>query len=308
MAFSQFMKALSRFFAMSFPLWAIGAGVIAFQRPDTFTFVLPHIALGLGIIMFGMGLTLSLDDLKRVKEKPQGVVIGLLGQYLIMPMLAWAIAKALGLGPELTIGFILLGACPGGTASNVIAYLAKADVALSVAMTTASTLFAPIITPAIILLVAGSWMETDAQALFWAITQIVLIPVTLGVFAQRFFGKWFQRIHDFLPIVSIVFITLIVGAVIGRSSGMIASIGLWVVFGVVLHNCAGLALGYGLGRATGLDVPQRRTLAIEIGMQNSGLAAALAVAHFSPEAAVPAALFSAWHNITGPALAAVWSR
>ncbi|MGB0370950.1 MAG: bile acid:sodium symporter family protein [Opitutales bacterium] len=302
------MKTLNHFFSLSFPIWAIAAGLVAFQRPDTFTFILPHIKLGLGIIMFGMGSTLQLENLKRIIQKPQAVAIGLLGQFIIMPLLAWIIARAFGFGPELAIGFILLGACPGGTASNVIAYLARADVALSVAMTTASTLLAPIITPTIILLIAGSWMQTDAASLFWAIAQIVLIPVILGVLAQHFLGKWLQRLNDILPVISIVFITLIVGAVIGRSSATLASIGWLVIAGVVLHNCAGLGLGYGLGKATRLDIPQRRTLAIEIGMQNSGLAAALAVAHFSPEAAVPAALFSAWHNITGPSLAALWSR
>ncbi len=305
------LARLVRFFSLSFPLWALLAGVIGFLRPETFAFVLPHIKLALGLIMFGMGATLTTDDLRRVVQKPRAVGIGVAGQFLIMPLLALGIAKTFGFGPGLAIGFILLGACPGGTSSNVIAYLARADVALSVTMTTASTLLAPLLTPAIVWLLAGAWMQVDIVGLFWSITQIVLLPVALGVLARKYAGALLDKVNAVLPLFSIAVIVLIVGAVIGKSSDTIAAIALAVVGGVALHNGLGLALGYGLGKATRLPITQRRTLSIEVGMQNSGLAAALAVAHFLPEypeAAVPAALFSAWHNLTGPALAAYWSR
>ncbi|MDP0499321.1 MAG: bile acid:sodium symporter family protein [Verrucomicrobiota bacterium JB022] len=304
----RFFQRLSTFLTLSFPLWALLFAVIGYNQPTAFAFVLPHLSLALGLIMFGMGATLTVEDLRRVAQRPREVALGVAAQFTIMPLLAYGIARGLGFEPDLAIGFLLLGCCPGGTASNVIAYLARADVALSVSMTTVATLCAPLLTPLIIWALGGHWMQIDGGALFLSIVQIVVAPVALGLLARRFAAPLMARLTLVLPLFSVAIIVLVVGAVVGKAADAIHAVGLLVLLGVALHNGLGLAFGYLTGRLGKLGPAQRRALAIEVGMQNSGLATALAVAHFSPAAAVPAALFSAWHNLSGPALAAWWSR
>ena len=291
-----------------FVAWVLLISVWSFWQPDTFLWVLPNIKWMLGVIMFGMGMTLSAADFQKVFHQPRNVFAGAAAQYLIMPLLAYALARLLRLPDELAVGLILLGCCPGGTASNVIAFLARGDVALSVSMTTVSTLLAPLLTPALMLLFAGQWMDINAAALFISIVQIVLLPVLLGLAVNQFFGSRIKAVKPLLPVISVIAILLIVGAVIGKNSEAMMGMAPAVIAAVVLHNGGGLLLGWAGGAALKMGEPQKRTLAIEVGMQNSGLAVALAVAHFSPEAAVPAALFSVWHNISGPALATLWSR
>jgi BASS family bile acid:Na+ symporter len=302
------MERLTRLLTLCFPLLALAAGGLGYLQPESFAFVLPHVKLALGLIMFGMGATLRPEDFREVARRPREVVVGIVAQFSVMPLLAWVIARALGFSPEVSVGFLLLGACPGGTASNVIAYLARADVALSVSLTTVSTILAPVLTPLIVWALAGRWMPIEVGPLFLSIAQIVLLPVVLGVLAQRWAAPLIRWLLPILPLFSIVVIVAVVGAVIGKSAELIAQVAFWVLLGVALHNGLGLLLGHAAGRFANMPEKSRRTLAIEVGMQNSGLAAALAIAHFSPQAAVPAALFSAWHNLTGPALAAWWSR
>ncbi|NYT01156.1 MAG: bile acid:sodium symporter family protein [Methanosarcinales archaeon] len=291
-----------------FPIWVLLVSVVGLVRPGTFSFVLPHISLLLGTIMFGMGMTLTLEDFRRVLQQPRDVMIGVLAQYTVMPLVALGIARAFHLSPELAVGMILVGSCPGGTASNVIAYLARGDVALSVTMTSVSTLISPLMTPLLTLWLAGRWMQVPAVDLFLSILQIVLVPVLLGVAAHRFFSRQVARSIHLLPLVSVAAIVLIVGAIIGLNASLLLSLAPVVLAAVVLHNCLGLLLGYLAASLLGMDRPRRRTVAIEVGMQNSGLAVALATIYFSPAAALPGALFSVWHNISGPILAGWWSR
>lgn len=301
------MSRFNQLLTLCFPLLALVAGFVGYSHAEAFSFVLPHLKLALGLIMFGMGATLKSEDFERVLRRPREIAIGTAAQYLIMPLTAWGLARGLGFSPEIAVGFLLLGACPGGTASNVIAYLARADVALSVSLTTVSTMLAPLLTPLIVWALAGQWMSIEVGGLFLSIAQIVLLPVMLGIIAQRYLTVVMRWLLPVLPLFSIAVIVCVVGAVIGKSADRIATTGALVMLGVVLHNGMGLLLGYGAGRLNRMSVNARRTLAIEVGMQNSGLAAALAAVHFAPEAAIPAALFSAWHNLTGPALAAFWA-
>lgn len=289
-----------------FVVWVVLAAGVSLVRPETFLWVLPHVGWMLGVIMFGMGMTLSGADFTRVLRRPRDVLAGAAAQYLVMPLLAIAIARGLDLPDAVAVGVVLLGACPGGTASNVITFLARGDVALSVSMTTVSTLLAPLLTPALVLWLGGHWMQVDAGGLFLSIARIILVPVLLGAGLNRVCGPQVQRVRPVLPAVSVVTILLIVGAVIGRDAEQLRHLALPLAAAVVLHNGGGLLAGWMAGRALGMDAPRCRAVSIEVGMQNSGLAAALALAHFSPEAALPAALFSVWHNVTGPLLASWW--
>jgi len=302
------LEKICRFIASYFVLWILLFAGWSLWNPETFLWVLPNIKWMLSVIMFGMGMTLSTSDFERVFQRPRDVFAGAAAQFLIMPLLAYGLARALRLSDELAVGLILLGCCPGGTASNVITFLAHGDVALSVSMTTVSTLLAPLLTPLLMFLLAGRWMHIDTAALFLSIVQIVLLPVLLGTAANHFFGQKLKKVQPLLPVISIVTILLIVGAVIGKDADPLLHMAPVVMTAVILHNGGGLLLGWSSGMALKTGTPQKRALAIEVGMQNSGLAVALAIAHFSPEAALPAALFSVWHNISGPALATFWNR
>ncbi len=302
------LAALSRFVGNTFALWVLLFAVLAFYQPAWFLPLVKWIVPLLGVIMFGMGLTLKPEDFREVARRPLRVLIGVLAQFLIMPGLAWLLCQVLRLPPEVAVGVILVGCCPGGTASNVMTWFARGDLALSVAITAVTTLLAPLVTPALIWLLASAWLPVQFGALFMSILQVVLLPIALGLIAQRLLGVRVRHLVEVLPLVSVVSIVLIVAAVVAASQAKIAESGLLIMAVVVLHNGLGLALGYLAGKVFGLPLAQRKTLAIEVGMQNSGLGAALASAHFSPLAAVPSALFSVWHNLSGSLLAALFRR
>jgi BASS family bile acid:Na+ symporter len=255
-----------------------------------------------------MGMTLKLSDFAVVAQRPWALLLGVAAQYVVMPLLGLGIASALGLSAALTAGMVLVGAAPGGTASNVMVYLARGDTALSVAMTSVSTLLSPLLTPVLVLWLAGEYLPVDASELFVSILTIVLVPVVLGVGLRLLLPTLITRVLDALPLVSVVGITAVVVVVVAASADTLLSIGALLVVAVVLHNGLGLSLGYGIGRICGLDVASRRAVSIEVGMQNSGLAAALASVHFTPAAALPAAIFSVWHNVSGSLVAGYWSR
>lgn len=302
------LAALSRFVGNTFALWILLFAVLAFYQPAWFLPLVKWIVPLLGLIMFGMGLTLKTEDFREVARRPLRVLIGVLAQFLIMPGLAWLLCQVLRLPPEVAVGVILVGCCPGGTASNVMTWFARGDLALSVAITAVTTLLAPLVTPALIWLLASAWLPVQFGALFMSILQVVLLPIALGLIAQRLLGVRVRHLVEVLPLVSVVSIVVIVAAVVAASQAKIAESGLLIMAVVVLHNGLGLALGYLAGKVFGLPLAQRKTLAIEVGMQNSGLGAALASAHFSPLAAVPSALFSVWHNLSGSLLAALFRR
>lgn len=301
------LSRFSRFVGQTFALWAGLFAGIAFAAPETFKWVLPHIPLLLGIVMFGMGLTLSPADFKILGRHPKAVLAGVVAQFVIMPLTAYALAVGFNLPPEIAVGVILVGACPGGTASNVMTYLARGNVALSVAVTSISTLLAPVLTPAIFYLLANQWLDISATAMFGSIAKMVLLPIVLGVAAHLLFRKQTEAAVGVLPLVSVVAIVLIIGAVVGASKPKILESGLLILGVVILHNGIGYLLGFLAAKLCKLPFDAQKTLAIEVGMQNSGLGAALASAYFTPLAAVPSAIFSVWHNISGSLLASYWA-
>lgn len=295
---------VGRWFA---PLVLLG-GIAGLLVPEQASLVAPHISLLLGVIMFGMGLTMRPVDFAVLVKHPKAVIFGILAQYTVMPLLAWAIAHTLSLPPLLVVGMVLVGSAPGGTASNVIVYLARGDVALSVAMTSLSTLLAPLVTPLLVLGLAGSTLPVPAGDLFVSILQVVLLPVVAGLLLRMAADRFVERILPAMPLVSVTGIVVVVAAVVGANADAVLSTGLLVALAVVLHNCLGLGLGYLVGMAVRLPETARRAISVEVGMQNSGLAAALATAHFAPLAALPGALFSVWHNMSGALVATYWAR
>jgi len=301
------LASLSAFVGKTFALWVIVFAVLGFVLPDVFKQVAPYIVTLLGIIMFGMGLTLSADDFKEVVKRPYEVGIGVIAQFLIMPLLAVVLTKIIPMSPEVAAGVILVGCCPGGTSSNVMTYLSKGDVALSVACTSVTTLAAPVVTPFLVWLFASQYLPVDGWAMFISIVKVVLVPLALGFALQKLVPTVVKSAVPVLPLVSVVGIVLIVAAVVGASKGAIAQSGLLVFAVVVLHNGLGYLLGFFAAKACGLSLAKRKAIAIEVGMQNSGLGAALATAYFSPVAAVPSAIFSVWHNISGALLANFFS-
>jgi len=261
----------------------------------------------LAAVMLAMGLTLTHRDVLTLRQGGRMLLLGVALQYVVMPLGAWGIATILGLPKLLALGVILVGACPGGTASNVVAYLARGDVALSVGMTTVSTLLSPLLTPLWIWLLASTWLAIDPLPLLWTVAKIVLLPVAAGMFLRRVWqpSSWF--FEGILPLASMFMIAWIVGVIVGLNHDQLHVAGL-IVLAVVLHNALGLTLGYWGPRLGNVSPRLCRTVALEVGMQNSGLAVALALAHFGPAAAVPGAVFSIWHNVTGPLLATIWRR
>ncbi len=296
------MNAMTRLF----PLWALIFSFLAWWLPDWFRQVDWAIVPLLAVIMFAMGLTLSWQDFLRVRTKPRIIVLGLCLQFGLMPLLAWLIAAALGLSPLLASGLILVGACSGGTASNVIAYLANGDVALSITLTAISTLLAVVMTPLL------SWVYIDAAiavpvwSMLKTILLLVIFPVLAGMSANQFYPRLVQPMHKYCPLVAMAAIVFIIAIVVALNHGQLGDMSVLLLLAVATHNLAGLGLGFLIARQLGHDSRVARTLAIEVGMQNSGLAVALALKNFAALAALPGAMFSIWHNISGSVFAAFW--
>lgn len=263
----------------------------------------------LGVIMFGMGLTLSPADFRVVLSRPRDVLLGCVAQFLFMPLIAWFLVWAFSLSADLALGVILVGCCPGGTASNVIAYLAKGDIALSVGMTAVSTLLSPLLTPLLVLLLAGTFVDVDAAAMLLSIVYVVVAPIAGGLLVQKLFPSFTRKAVAYLPAFSSLVIAFVVAIIVAHTADRLLAGGLLVLVVVVLHNILGLLLGYGAGRQLSLPMAKRAAISIEVGMQNSGLASSLATMHFAafPLAAIPGAIFSVWHNISGAAVARLYS-
>lgn len=291
-----------------FPILVLAAALFGFFFAPTARVLTPHVNTLLIVIMFGMGLTLTLPDFKLVLTRPLPILIGVIAQYAIMPLAGWAVARVLGLPPDLAAGLILGGCAPGGTASNVVSYLAKADTALSVTMTSISTLIAPIMTPLLTLWLAGAYMPVDGLGMAMSIVQIVLVPVLGGLLLRLLLPRLTEPLLPAMPWVSVIAISGVVAAVVSGSASRVLLAGPIVFLAVVLHNGIGYLLGYWSGRLTGQTVRASRTIAIEVGMQNSGLAAGLASLYFNPTAALPGAVFSIWHNLSGALLAMFFRR
>ena len=300
------MKRVSEFVGTYMAGIVLAAAALALFAPETCLWVqTAWINYLLMLVMFGMGLTLNPEDLLIVAQRPKDILIGCIAQFTIMPGLAYLLGKVFGLEEGLLAGLILVGTCPGGTASNVITYLSKGDVALSVGMTSVNTLLAPLLTPAITYLLLRTTVTVDAVGMFLSIIKVVILPIGLGFLINRRWGESTKRAADVLPLVSVAAITLIVASVVSHNAARILSTGAVVFAIVILHNLLGYATGWLLGLTLGLPMRRKKALAIEIGMQNSGLAVSLASTAFPtlPRAAVPGAIFSVWHNISGALLA-----
>ncbi|MBX7256601.1 MAG: bile acid:sodium symporter family protein [Candidatus Hydrogenedentes bacterium] len=293
-----------------FVLWVLLFSAVAYALPAPFRALSPAIVPALGVIMFGMGMTLQPADFARVARMKLAVACGLTAQFLVMPLTAWAIATIFRLPPELAMGFIIVGSCPGGTASNVICYLAKADVALSVTMTALSTLMAIVLTPWLIGVLGGRFLPVNSWDLFMSVVKIVLVPVLAGFGLRRLLREQtLNRFINVFPAVSVLLISLVIASIVASSRERILDALGTVGILVALHNVTGLTLGYAFASALRLPVSARRAIAIEVGMQNSGLGVALAKAHFSNIlVALPSSVFSVVHNLSGSALAGYWRR
>lgn len=258
--------------------------------------------------MFAMGLTLTWEHFRAVLRRPVIVLLGVGLQFLVMPAAAFAIAKILQLPQAQLVGMILVGSSAGGTASNVICYLARGNVALSVLMTLTSTLAAIGATPGLTWLYLHQSIPVPTGAMLRSIVEIVVAPVLGGVLLNTCLGARLTRIHGLLPLLAALAIAVIIAIIVALNRSPLAGAGFLILLAVMLHNLSGLVCGYGIATLLGLDETTRRTLAIEVGMQNSGLSVALAIQYFSTAAALPGALFSLWHNISGSLLASWWQR
>ncbi|MGH1537673.1 MAG: bile acid:sodium symporter family protein [Gammaproteobacteria bacterium] len=295
-------------FNFLFPVWAILFSTVAFYFPEYFIPMRPSIIYLLAIVMLGMGLTLRLEDFKNLLSLKILILIGLILQFTIMPLSAWLIGLSLGLSIPLLTGMILVGACPGGTASNVICYLAKGNVALSLALTSCSTFLAVIATPLLAWLYLGQSVEVPVTNMMITMLKVIIFPIALGVLINHLLNTKLRAVIKIFPSVSILSICLIIAIIIASNQHSLQNIALTVVIAVILHNLVGLASGYFFSKQLGYDHKISKTLAIEVGMQNSGLAVALAYQYFQPIAALPGAVFSIWHNLSGSILATIWSK
>ena len=289
----------------------LAAAVLALVFPDSLKQIRPTIInYLLGVVMFGMGLTLNLQDFKIVFSRPKDVIIGCLAQFTVMPLLAWGLAHLFSLDEALALGVVLVGCCPGGTASNVITYLAKGDLALSVGMTGVSTLFAPFLTPLLTWALAGKSVNVDVVGMLLSILWVVILPIVVGLIVKWLWPNFTKKATDYLPAFSSIAIATIVAIIISANANKLLAGGLIIVLVVILHNLFGLSMGYLIGRLLGLPEAKKRAISIEVGMQNSGLASSLATIHFAayPLATIPGAIFSVWHNLSGAAVAYLYSN
>ena len=302
------MSILNSIVTNYFTFWIIIFSALAYFNPSYFADLRTLIVPTLGIIMFGMGVTLTVDDFKRVFLRPKDIGVGVITQYIAMPFLGFVLAKIFGLDPLLAVGVVLVGSCPGGTSSNVMTYLAKGDVAFSVTMTSVSTILSPVMLPFLMYIYAGQWINVPVLKLFISTIQIILLPVGLGLLLRMLIRDKIKYVLPILPSVSAAAIIFIVAVIVAANSSSIATVGLLVAVIAIIHNILGFSLGYWVARFFGMDVTRARAVSIEIGMQNSGLAVALANTYFGALAALPGAIFSVWMNISGSALAWWWRR
>lgn len=291
-----------------FPVWAVLLAVIAAWQPQLFTGFKADIKTLLVVIMFAMGLTLTREDFARVVKAPKPIVVGVILQFLIMPLAALGVSRVLGLSPELTTGMILVGATAGGTSSNVMTWLSGGHVALSVSMTMVSTVISVVATPFITWLLVGQSIDVPVVGMLLSIAQLVIAPIALGVIVHHLLGARIRKIESALATLAMAAIVMIIAIVVALNAGNLATLGPIVALAVIAHNGIGLAAGYWLTRAIGFDVRTARTIAFEVGLQNSGLAVTLANQFFTAGAALPGALFSVWHNVSGSLLAGYWKQ
>ncbi|PSU35912.1 bile acid:sodium symporter family protein [Photobacterium lutimaris] len=290
-----------------FPLWAVVFSVLAYLSPSLFVELKTQIVPLLTIIMLAMGVSSSPKDFLNVVQHKKAVGVGVVLQFLIMPLTALLISTLLGFSTELTVGMVLVGSVAGGTSSNVMAFLAKGNVALSISMTAISTLLGVIFTPLLVELLVGETVDVPVSAMLMSLVKIVLIPVGIGLLINSFAQKAVAKVHALLPLISMVAIVLIIAIVVALNADNLSQVGPMVALAVVIHNSVGLIAGYYSCRLLGFNESTCRTIAFEVGLQNSGLATALAMKFFSPASAIAGTIFSVWHNISGSLLAGYWA-
>lgn len=299
------MKKIASFLTRYISIVIIIGSVFAFLKPDAIRWATDYTSVFLGVAMFGMGLTIQGGDFKVIFTKPKEILVGCAAQYTVMPLAAWLLCVIFHLPADLAIGVILVGCCPGGTASNVITYIAGGDVALSVGMTIVSTLLAPIMTPVLVYFLGGAWVKVSLLAMVVSVIKVVLLPVVLGLLLHHLFEKAIARIQDFLPLVSVAAIVMIIAGIVAANREKLITSGILMLGIVVLHNLFGMGIGFGIARLFRIEDKKAIAIAIEVGMQNSGLAVSLAATNFAanPLATLAGAVFSVWHNISGSVFA-----
>ena len=302
---TQFSKKLSKWFTLVVVIWA----VFNYFLPTTSRWVIPNTSYLLGIILFGMGLTLTTEDFVRISKRPVPVALGTVAHYVIMPSLAWLLCLIFHLKGATAAGVILVGSCPSGTSSSVMAFLSGGDVALDVSIEILSTLLAPVMLPLLLSVLAGQYIAVPALSLFLSTLRIVVVPIILGVLIHTFFGKKIAAVIKLMPLISQVAILLIIGAVVSANHANIFTAATALVIPVVmLHNLCGYSMGYAFAKLLHLEEPQQKAITFEVGMQDSSLGATLAMKYFVPQAAIPSTIFSIWHNISGSILSSWWKN
>lgn len=301
------MRMITNIIEKNFHIIIMGFAVFAFLSPESFYWVEPFVKQIIGGIMFCMGATLKFVDFKKIITKPKLIFIGILLQYTCMPLLAYVISKALQLPTEQLIGMVIVGCCPGGTASNLITFLSKGNVALSVSLTLCSTFLAPLLTPLILYLLLAQEVPIDVMELMKSVFWIVFFPIMDALVIRHYFEKQFQKISFVFPALAILFISVVVAFIIGANRSLLTTMPLILFLAIILHNGLGYATGYFITKMMRFSEKNARTIAIEVGMQNSGLGLALANQFFNASVALPSALFSIWHNISGIFIAKKWA-
>ncbi len=305
------MKQLCKLISDYMGVLVLTAAVVGLIIPGAFSGIRPTIINPmLGVIMFGMGMSLKLEDFRIVFSRPKDVIIGCLAQFTIMPLLALALSRLFALDEALAVGVVLVGCCPGGTASNVITYLAKGDLALSVGMTATSTVLAPVLTPLLVWLLVGKSVDVDVAGMLLSILWVVILPIVAGLAIKSLWPKFTEKTTAYLPAVSSLTIAFIVLIIISANAQKLLTGGMIIILVVMLHNLCGLGLGWLIGMMLRLPDAKRSAISIEVGMQNSGLASSLATLHFAvyPMATIPGAVFSVWHNISGTIVARIYAN
>ncbi len=302
------LKKVLTFYTKYFAIWVIAFGVVAYFVPKPFVVLRDYMDWFFALTMFGIGAVLQIEDFKRIAQKPVIVLIGSAAQFSIMPLGAFALAKLFGLPPEITVGLILTGSAPGAMASNVMSYIAKADTAYSVSLTTVSTLLCPLLTPGLTFILSGSVLKVPFWEMMLSVIKMVIVPLFVGFGVRHYFKEKIGKVLPIFPAISVTFIIFICSLVIALNKDRLAQVTGLVLATAVILNIYGMLGGYGVGTVFRMEVRRRRTLAIEIGMQNAGLGTVLALKHFGEKAAIPAAIFVFICIITASVMAELWQK
>lgn len=310
------IKSLSKFLTKYFTFFVILVALLAIFIPGPSTTLattkvgtLSAVSILLMIVLFGMGITLTPNDFKRVARNPLQVILGTIAHYVIMPFIAFLLVHLFGLTGAAAVGVILVGSAPSGTSSNVMSFLSGGDVALDVSIGLLSTLLAPVMIPTLLKLLAGKWVNVPFSSMFFSAFQIVVIPIVLGIIVHTIFKEHVQKVIEIMPLISQVAILVIILAVLSANSKTILAVSTLILVPVIiLHNLLGYLLGYGFSKLMKMDTPQQKAITFEVGMQDSALASTLAISFFEPASAIAAVMFSVWHNISGSVLASLWKN